>query len=91
MRALDELGLSRKALIHHERSRLCRRKKFSTYLLGVPVTLADILARLKPLKNLSSSSLFLLHLLHLKGLATTAGLLAQGLEGLLDELDILDT
>lgn len=92
MRALDELGLSRKALIHHERSGVQakdKEKRF-TYLLGTPVTLADILARLKPLEDLGSSSLILLQLLHLKRLATTASLLGQILKGLLNELDILD-
>lgn len=61
-----------------------------TYLLRIPITLTDILARLEPLKNLGSGSLFLLELLHLEGLASTASLLAQGLKSLLDELDILD-
>lgn len=67
------------------------KRKVFTYLLGIPVTLTDILARLKPLEDLSSSSLILLKLLHLQRLATTASLLGQILKGLLNELDILDT
>lgn len=68
-----------------------KKGKVFTYLLRVPVTLTDILARLKPLQDLGSGSLILLKLLHLKRLATTASLLGQGLESLLNELDILDT
>lgn len=67
-----------------------RKKRGNSYLLGAPVTVANVLALLKPLENLGSSSLVLLHLLHLKRLATTASLLGQALESLLDELDILD-
>lgn len=81
------------ALIHHGK-RVCRGKenarKFFTYLLGAPVTVANVLALLKPLENLGSSGLLLLQLLHLKRLTTTASLLRQGVESLLDELDILD-
>jgi hypothetical protein len=66
-------------------------RKVFTYLFGAPVTVTDVLALLQPVKDLGSSSLLLLEFLHLKGLATTASLLAQGLEGLLDELHILDT
>lgn len=62
-----------------------------TYLLRIPVTLADILARLEPLEDLGSGSLLLLELLHLKRLATAASLLAQSLKSLLNKLDILDT
>lgn len=94
MRALDELGLSRRALIHHEKVWMCgyRRKRMNfTYLLGIPVTLTDILARLEPLEHLGSGSLLLLELLHLKRLATAASLLAQRLKSLLNKLDILDT
>lgn len=69
--------------------RNCRRKEI-TYLLRAPITLTDVLARLEPLEQLGSGSLFLLELLHLKRLAATASLLAQGLESLLNELDILD-
>lgn len=65
-------------------------KDFQTYLLGAPFTLTDVLAILKPLEDLGSSSLLLLELLHLQRLTTTAGLLGQSFESLLDELDILN-
>lgn len=73
-----------------EKERDRERKNF-TYLLGRPFTITDVLARLEPLQDRGSSGLVLLHFLHLQGLATAAGLLVQGLERLLDELDILDT
>ena len=75
----DEVGWGRKEFFF-----------FKTYLLGAPVTVTDILALLQPLKDLGSSSLLFLKLLHLQRLTTTAGLLAQALKRLLDELDILD-
>lgn len=52
--------------------------------------MTDVLARLQPLENTTSGGLLLLQLLHLQRLATTASLLAESLESLLDELDILD-
>ena len=68
-----------------------KRKKIFTYLFRGPVTIADVLALLQELKHLSGGSLLLTELLHLQSLATTASLLTQSLEGLLDKLDILDT
>lgn len=67
-----------------------KRKIFKTYLLGAPFTGTDILAGLEVLQDLGSGGLLFLELLHLKRLTATAGLLLQGIEGLLDELDILD-
>ena len=61
------------------------------YLLGTPGALADLLAILEVLQDLLDSGLFLLPLLHLKRLTALAGLLLLVLEGLLDELDILET
>lgn len=61
-----------------------------TYLLGSPVTVADIVTILEELQDLANSSLLFLQLLHLQRLATTASLLAKGIERLLDELDILN-
>lgn len=61
-----------------------------TYLLGGPVLVTDVLAILKESKNLLDASFLLLELLHLEGLTATTSLLLQVLEGLLDELDILD-
>lgn len=90
--------ISSKALIHHDRSRggqdasgRGKREEFATYLLGAPITLADVIAILQELQNLSSSGLLFLELLHLQRLSTTASLLAEGFESLLDELHILDT
>lgn len=64
--------------------------RVKTYLLGAPFTGTDVLAGLQVLQNLGSGGLLFLHLLHLKGLTATAGLLLEGIESLLDELDILD-
>ena len=66
------------------------KRLIETYLLRAPVTLANVLAALQPLQDLTGSRLLFLELLHLQRLATTASLLAQGLESLLDELDVLD-
>jgi hypothetical protein len=66
------------------------KKNFSTYLFGVPVTLADVIASLQELKDLGSSSLLFLELLHLQRLSTTTSLLAENLESLLNKLDILN-
>lgn len=60
------------------------------YLLGAPVGLADIVSILEMLQDLGHGGLLFTQLLHLQGLTTTLGLLVQVLEGLLDELDILD-
>jgi hypothetical protein len=51
----------------------------------------DILAAPQVLEDLVNSGLFLAKLLHLQRLSTASGLLLQALEGLLDELDILDS
>ena len=67
-----------------------KEEKIRTYLFGVPVTLADIIAILQELKDLGSGSLFLLKLLHLQRLSTTTSLLAKKLKSLLNKLDILD-
>lgn len=61
-----------------------------TYLLGAPITLADVIAILQELKDLSNGSLFFLHLPHLQALATSAGLLSEDIKSLLDKLNILD-
>jgi hypothetical protein len=62
----------------------------TTYLLGTPVLVTNVLALLKESKNLLDGSFLLLELLHLEGLTTTASLLLDVLESLLSELDILD-
>ena len=61
------------------------------YLFGAPVALADILAVLQPGQNLFDSGLFFPRLLLLETLATLAGDLLLGLEGLLHKLNILES
>lgn len=61
-----------------------------TYLFRGPVTLADIVTLLQPLKHSGHGSLLLSELLHLQSLTTTTGLLLQALKRLLDKLNILD-
>lgn len=67
-----------------------REEFLIAYLLGAPLAGTDILARLQVFQDLSSGGLFFLELLHLQGLTTTASLLLEGIEGLLNKLDILD-
>ena len=66
------------------------KKKKGSYLFGIPVTPAHIVTLLKILENLGNGSFVLTQLLHLERLATTARLLLQVLERLLDEFNILD-
>lgn len=63
---------------------------YQTYLLGAPVVLAHVLARLEVLNDLLDGRLLFLELLHLKRLTTTPSLLLVVLERLLRELKILD-
>jgi hypothetical protein len=65
-------------------------KDRTTYLLGTPVLMTNVLAFLEDGKNLLDGGFLLLELLHLKGLTTTASELLDVLESLLSELDILD-
>lgn len=91
--AIDELGLSSKALIHHVMS--CAEKggkweRIRKYLFRAPVTLSDIMTLLQPLEHSGHGSLLFSELLHLQGLTTTTGLFLQVLKRLLNKLNILD-
>lgn len=96
--AIEELGLSSRALIHHIKPWKCllgcvqkkKKRKKKSYLLRTPVTPAHIVTLLQELKNLGNGSFLLAQLLHLERLATATCLLLQVLKRLLDELDILD-
>lgn len=68
-----------------------QKQKASTYLLGTPGALADLLAILEVGQDLLDRGLLLLPLLHLKTLTTLAGLLLLVLEGLLNELNVLES
>ena len=59
------------------------------YLLRVPISLANILAILQPLKHLGNGRLILPQFLHLQGLPATFCLLLQILQSLFNEFDIL--
>lgn len=62
-----------------------------SYLLWCPGALSDILAILEPVQDLFNGILLLLGLLDLETLTAHAGLLLLVLEGLLDELNILES
>lgn len=68
-----------------------QKQKASTYLLGTPGALADLLAVPEVGQDLLDRGLLLLPLLHLKTLTTLAGLLLLVLEGLLNELNVLES
>jgi hypothetical protein len=69
---------------------MIEEKEKKTYLLGSPVTLADVVSIFQELKHLGDSGLLLFQLLHLKRLSTAPCLLVQVLECLFNKLDILD-
>lgn len=77
------------AVSHHRKTRV--KKEKVPYLFGAPGALADILAILQPGQNLFDGGLLFPRLLLLETLATLAGDLLLGLEGLLHELNILES